>query len=338
VYYKAPERFVRAGEESATSSSRDVDIVVTREDGKPIAKGNVLKRTPVILVHGIWGSGNPRPQKGEPEYTWKTFRPMLESKGYSSQDIIDVDYTPFNAASFDDPKIMEKLKIAIEKTLDTIRSQNLAGQKVDIVAHSMGGLVVRAFCEKEKAFCKDHIRKLITIDTPHTGSELANLIVEANDKPQSRCYEVLPKIEETGRRIWADNEHTALAGGHIALSVGSPVFSQLGNTPFPAPLISAVGLTEIGFQPIRFAYDKGINDLWRGLWAYCGKVPDKSFFEWFGVLDTVFPDGGNDRIVSGLSQVGPATELKDFSGVDHATILENEKAVDWVVERLNGKP
>jgi pimeloyl-ACP methyl ester carboxylesterase len=291
------------------------------------------------LEHGIWGSGKPKLKgKDNPNYTWKDFAPLLKKQGYET--IISVDYSigGLNAASFDDSRIKNILRIAIEETLDTIGSQNLAGQKVDIVAHSMGGLVVRSFCEKEKDFCKESIRKLITIDTPHTGSELANLIVEANDKPQSRCYEVLPKIEETGRRIWADNEHTALAGGHIALSVGSPVFSQLGNTPFPAPLISAVGLTEIGLQPIRFAYDKGINDLWRGLWAYCGKVPDKSFFEWFGVLDTVFPDGGNDRIVGGLSQVGPATELKDFSGVDHATILENEEVVRWVVERLDGKP
>jgi pimeloyl-ACP methyl ester carboxylesterase len=320
-----------------------VDIVVTREDGKPIAKGNVLKRPPVILVHGIWGSGKPKLKgKDNPNYTWKEFRSMLESKGYSSKDIIDVNYDKeieginLNATSFDDSRIKNILGIAIDEALDTIGASNLAGRKVDIVAHSMGGLVVRSFCEKEKDFCKESIRKLITIDTPHQGSELADLLVETNSTPQSRCYEVLPKIHKTGRGIWADDKRTTLAGAHQALSIGSPALSQLGNASFPVPLISVVGLTEIGFQPIRFAYDEGINDLWQGLWGYCGKVPDKSFFEWFGLLAPVFPDGGNDRIVGGLSQVGPATEVKDFSGVDHATILGSEKMVQWVVEQLDG--
>ena len=253
--------------------------------------------------------------------------------------MVDYSVNGLNAASFDDPTIRTILKDTIENALDTISSQNLAGRKVDIVAHSMGGLVVRSFCEKEKDFCKESIRKLITIDTPHQGSELANLLVESNDKPKSRCYEVLPKIEETGRHIWVKGSgRETLAGGHLALSVGSSALSQLGNALFPATLVSVVGLTEIGLQPIRFAYDEGINDLWRGLWYYCGKVPDKSFFEWFGLLDVVFPDGGNDRIVGGVSQIGSAAEVKDFSGVDHATILENEEVVRWVVKELDDKP
>ncbi len=295
----------------------------------------------IPIVHGIWGSGKPKLKgKDNPNYTWSKFRPMLEGKGYASEDIVDVDYTEQNANAFDDVATQNELKTTISNVLDNFFLNKIAAQKVDIVAHSMGGLVVRSFCANPATsdFCKESIRKLITIDTPHLGSELANLVVETNAKPQSSCYEVLPKIEETGRRIWADNEHTALAGGHIALSVGSTALSQLGNAPFPVPLISAVGLAEIGFQPIRFAYDEGINDLWRGLWFHCGKVPDKSFFEFFGLLDPMFPDGGNDRIVGGLSQLGPATELKDFSGVDHVTILGNEQVVDWVRERLDGKP
>ena len=157
----------------------------------------------VAVSPGIWGDGSPD-YNGEPNpnYTWKEFEPLLKKEGYETIIVVDYSGDGLNAASFDHPTISTILKDAIEKALATISSQNLAGRKVDIVAHSMGGLVVRSFCEKEKDFCKESIRKLITIDTPHTGSELANLLVEANSAPQSRCYEVLPKIHETGRHIW----------------------------------------------------------------------------------------------------------------------------------------
>lgn len=242
VYYKAPESFVRAGEENATSSSRDVNIVATLEKGKTIASSNALKRPPVILVHGVWGDGsagkiNPKTGNFEknPNYTWKDFAPLLKKQGYDT--IISVDYSAENANSFDDPEIMEKVRIAILEAIDTIRSNNLAGRKVDIVAHSMGGLVVRSFCEKEKEFCKESIRKLITIDTPHQGSELADLLLIYRDQRDkfplaSTCRIRLDKFIKGDDDLSID-PHPIDKGAVDAMAVGNP---QVGILESADPL------------------------------------------------------------------------------------------------------
>jgi pimeloyl-ACP methyl ester carboxylesterase len=349
VYYQGPETFVRFGDKESEESdkgvkSRMVEFVVrdAKSIDKEFAKGKIdLHRPPVVLIHGLWGSGashvqNPLTGKDEenPNYTWKSFD--LNQQGHYT--VKAVDYSKENAYSFEHSDIRKKLKNTIKEVLGEVRDQKLAAQKVDVVSHSMGGLVVRSFCADQPDECKNSIRKLITIDTPHQGSELANLVVNAHAQPGSSCAEVLPKIHATGRQIWVDEAHTTLAGAHHALSVGSAVLTSLANSSFPVPLITAIGQTQIGFQPLLFAHDEEINRLWQGLWRYCGKVPDSTFFEYFGLLDTVFPEGGNDRIVSASSQLGPATELKEVFKVDHETILGNQEAVDWVREKLEGQP
>jgi len=48
-----------------------------------------------------------------------------------------------------------------------------SGKKVDIIAHSMGGLVARYLIEKSNG--KEYVNKLVTLGTPHSGSPLATL-------------------------------------------------------------------------------------------------------------------------------------------------------------------
>jgi pimeloyl-ACP methyl ester carboxylesterase len=50
-------------------------------------------------------------------------------------------------------------------------SQHLNGAKVDIVAHSMGGLISRSMIEQNNG--AQYVNKLITLGTPHQGSPLA---------------------------------------------------------------------------------------------------------------------------------------------------------------------
>ena len=54
---------------------------------------------------------------------------------------------------------------------DNIRAK-LKGAKVDIVAHSMGGLVARSAIENHNA--ADNVRSLITLGTPHRGTLIAS--------------------------------------------------------------------------------------------------------------------------------------------------------------------
>src|ERR1041385_8212230 len=51
--------------------------------------------------------------------------------------------------------------------------QGIAATRVDVVAHSMGGLITR----KIVASGNDLVHKLITLDTPHAGSLLADWLI-----------------------------------------------------------------------------------------------------------------------------------------------------------------
>jgi hypothetical protein len=62
-----------------------------------------------------------------------------------------------------------------------MRAAGFACNRVDYICHSMGGCVARTAAEDPKFkvqqnYNKGYINKLITIDTPHNGSSLANLL------------------------------------------------------------------------------------------------------------------------------------------------------------------
>ena len=57
---------------------------------------------------------------------------------------------------------------------------------MDIVAHSMGGLIARGLCQQngykaKENYMKGQIRRLITIGTPHFGAGLAGILYRLKD-------------------------------------------------------------------------------------------------------------------------------------------------------------
>jgi pimeloyl-ACP methyl ester carboxylesterase len=332
--YQVPDSFVRWGagpaieDQDKAQPERSVQITLNGQtQGVPQIR---LTRPPVVLVHGVWGG---------PKTTWGTFEGQLNDKLQFA--IVKADYSqdPYNNAG---PFSQNYSVIGeyVGQALKEIKKDQLAATKVDLITHSMGGLLVREYCRQESLSgrdCSTQIHKLITLDTPHTGSELANLVVATHAQPESECYSVLLELERRGRLIWVDPQRTILQGGLIDLTVGSSALQALASAPVPVPWTAVVGTAQIGLQPFLFAYDSDLNKLWQGLWLYCNKVPDSSFFEFFGLLDTVFP-GDNDRIVSALSQLGPATDLREISGVDHTTVLQEGETVQRVKEILEGQP
>ena len=67
----------------------------------------------------------------------------------------------------------------------------VVARQVDVVGHSMGGLVARWFLDKtlassgEGEYLIDPVHKLITVGTPHDGSELANALLSFQNNTPS---------------------------------------------------------------------------------------------------------------------------------------------------------
>jgi pimeloyl-ACP methyl ester carboxylesterase len=108
----------------------------------------------LIMVHG-WISS--------PSLTWEDFilkiKPRIACAGYTQ-------YLTFGYNS--------SLSIDQNSTiLSTLLKTKTNGATVDIIGHSMGGLVSRSTIENHG--CSSIVRNLITLGTPHKGSSAANL-------------------------------------------------------------------------------------------------------------------------------------------------------------------
>ncbi|RJS73446.1 PKD domain-containing protein, partial [Methanophagales archaeon] len=140
-----------------------VTLTVTDDEGTTNTRSKLItvKRLPVVLVHGF------QLLRKNPEEVWKTMKQSLESSGF---DVHVSRYAePYRAF---DPPTNEDIKKYAEKLGKEIEEikQKKEVNKVDIVAHSMGGLVSRYYIQSP--LYKNDVRKLIMLGTPNKGTEL----------------------------------------------------------------------------------------------------------------------------------------------------------------------
>lgn len=174
--YQAPENFVRDSHaEDKNTSERKITLKVksNRSPSFEFTKEIKLVRPPLILIHGLWSG---------PEM-WDGFKVMLKNKIPGIQ-IFTVDYKETNASHLDVNKNKLADKIAIIR--GELRSkEDIAMVQADVIGHSMGGILsrIRAGDEmwsgagiyyQDSNFKQGDINKLITLDSPHFGSFLAD--------------------------------------------------------------------------------------------------------------------------------------------------------------------
>jgi len=135
-----------------------------------------LDPPPVLLVHGIWssaaGAGFTPGSNGF--YDWVAPK-------YPQNLIFPVDYGPESSKAFNDPSIQNVLLSSMTDALAKAAAAGMAARTVDVVAHSMGGLVARYFMSQgppspSPDLLPNPVHKLITIGTPHLGSSLATTL------------------------------------------------------------------------------------------------------------------------------------------------------------------
>ncbi len=212
-----------------------------------------LRRPPVILVHGV--NDNAGSWQSDPKTN-----SVLRNAGF---DVRAIDYKQTNSESFETNKevilhnprgliscnngkevsindnlsrhasglVLQVLGVplfagngcTIGEVLWEYRSAGIAISRVDIVAHSMGGLLARMLYQQPSYrssdnFWQGYIRRLITIGTPHFGSNIANVVI-ANSNSMNRGVCTLPAVYwETGLRHFDAPANTDLAIGSRALS------------------------------------------------------------------------------------------------------------------------
>lgn len=173
-------------------------------------------RVPVILVHGVWSNS---------VISWEGtgFKQFLQRHGFW---VSMVDYFKHSAESFDPnakPKIgnqaISALRSRIQEVLEECNEKYISASQVDIVAHSMGGLIARGLCQQngykaKENYMKGQIRRLITIGTPHFGAGLSGILFQQKDNWYS--YKQLEN-KDAFIALWNSNYEKVSGYGRLQL-------------------------------------------------------------------------------------------------------------------------
>jgi len=151
-------------------------------------KGSIklrIWRAPVLLVHG-WFSNDESLNYLEDYLIGEDYynEPFIYKANYyidSDLGIEDVDYFILNSI------YSELLGLRV--------MNNVSAGSVDVLGHSTGGLLVRSYLQRD--YYQNNIHKLITCNTPHSGTQWANLVSDESTVFKPLYCEFLEEFDDS---------------------------------------------------------------------------------------------------------------------------------------------
>ena len=176
---------------------------------------------PVVLVHGI---------KGSPA-SFGDMETLLEEE--ESFACVSFDYSSMTDDK-SDPFTIENIAAALAGGATSVHSVGWATEyfdrPVDIVAHSMGGLVTRAYMadmadDGASVPYADEIERLVTLGTPFWGE---NWVGEMGGSPLVALLGQVPEVQVEQMRLgseflWEFHDSAGLYADHLAVAGGAIV-------------------------------------------------------------------------------------------------------------------
>ncbi len=281
-------------------------ITISLRDGTRTGSAALrLETPPVILVHGVWSDDS----------TWNGLREFLMARGFRFCEETEciVNYGPVQPApSFDPLSVdagahfaVDQLIQATTNSLNARRSEGIAATQVDVVAHSLGGLIARARMvqpdvsrayRRRENFGHGDFHKLITIGTPHFGTPVANFLI-TNRQVRSQFFDgatLQEYLAATGHPVGPAIEQ---------MQTNTAALAHLGTTDVASHAI-------VGIAPAR-SHTEELLDMLPGALGY------------FLSFDSLLGGNGNhDVLVPRDSQAGglPRAAVTLVRGTVHADL------------------
>lgn len=182
---------------------------------------------PVLLLHGLYGSARTFGSLGASDKTAGVLSQVLRA-GWIGFFEIDPNYV--GPSEFMVPT-ETKFYDAILKRIGVLNLNKIACTRVDIVSHSMGGLMARKFVADNlhnqglSSYGNGTIHRLVTIATPHEGSLWVSYLTGDFDRLHFQ-----PSGTPTGVQQWFLDLRKKVAAGLHNLCITS--FNVSGNNMF----------------------------------------------------------------------------------------------------------
>jgi PKD repeat protein len=313
VDYFPPSVFVREAHRADDFSKieRIAKVTVAQTGYGSTTRRIRLRRPPVFLVHGLFAT---RGRVDLLRAGWDNFQPLVPPTGVAPHDsgasvpgfdgrfdvfAVGKDFPsePFATLA---PMLRNDIKAALARYLP-----GFALGKIDVVGHSMGGLLISKLAHEEPRIAAA-IRKLITLDSPFGGSALADKLAEIRSTnpikeidleqeaqsgidplaPTKSVLGLPPGMKVKVKLDWCATIVRALGwtpaadlgGGALDdLRTGSAELTQLTNVLVPS---HRVALETNTLNLLSIAPSHSIDGLWAGMGLLCGITPDASTVEW----------------------------------------------------------
>ena len=265
-----------------------------------------IYRAPITFVHGLWSNKDAFSDMEREFVTTRGLWPVVLTRRA-------------NYASTSDEKFAVNLPVvmnAINETIHNAISHNFSVGKINVVCHSMGGILTRLWIQDSRY--NDNICRLITLNTPHFGSQMANLLRQFPD--------VLEELFDVFFRRNSSN------GAVEDLKVDSDAIlnylngaGNLNNNITPShAIITTSTVTE------ATGWGGFLIDLLIGKFQLLNSVD--SF------TSQLFNEDLHDLIVAKESQVGGLQNISAISNQWHGGAPNNTSIKDTVLNLLNTDP
>lgn len=301
-------------------------------------------KIPLIIIPGLFGSWNKdalvyNKQVGFNDWIlnpivseYKGIEGTLMNLGYQKNQ----DYYVFN---YDWRKSVNDSAEDLKSYLETNVFSNHSSSGVNIVGHSLGGLVGRVYMQK---YSDDNVNKLITVGTPHRGAAQAYKAVEAGEIESENSFEWL------GKKLLLQLYKDGIKTDKQIINEKIPVVKDL--LPIDNFLINESGniipISSMNHQnAILLSYETDFADIFPSLKTIVGEKGDTlSGFTvgkqtLFDQLLDYYPDG---RPISTLYAPGDYTvtsasaKAGSFStfNLDHGEVIYKNQAIREILSNL----
>ena len=297
-----------------------------------------IYKAPVVLIHGQWTGSL---------FRWQTNQALGAFDDVINKLISESGYSPIlihaqNYYSTSSESVLNNRGVVtsgITTVIQRLRNAKISAGKVDLIYHSFGGLLSRYYLSSSAY--RDDIHKLIAINSPHSGSQAANLLF---DVPQpSLEWQIYQNL---GRRAMCNDLDNQSKGGAPFrcnlncpgtiqdLRVNSNIISALrehGNSNI-VPTHAIVTSTTIASGLAYLHGQKGpLSWALIPFYAAGGNIGSH-------IVGPLFNGEKNDLAVPLSSQIGGLDKYTEFSLVQHCEVLEDQEVLNHICNLLDSSP
>ena len=320
------------------SSNNVIDLGATQ--GSNNAKLSVsLVIPPVVLVHGLWGNKKSLAEAEnylQATAPWSSAPDFVQPICYSKYLRFDAKKDPLSKKG-DPCEVTSKsaLQTEIDSLFAVLDTDQIVGGRVDLLVHSMGGLVARNYASQTgyaslRNRMQGRFHAIVTLNTPEIGSQLANFLIHKRDAKrkaplytfQGLAWEYLCGNATFAKCLAANGDPISAPG--LPVKTGAvyslePNGPALNNPDLSGPNIAnatwrAVSSKRPGNSALAFALDT--------LAAALYKNPDGKNVP---TVDSVLGNLPNDAIVTVKSQTKGThgNQFYTFARLSHTGLPNN---------------